>query len=54
MSGTCVAQVPDTHTDAAKFEDYRSRVAPMLAKFGVRYLTKGGSHKNLEKGAVAA
>jgi len=32
-------------TDAEKFEDYRVRVAPMIAKHGGRYLTKGGSHK---------
>ena len=37
-------------TDAAKFEEYRSKVAPMIARFGGRYLTKGGSHKILEKG----
>src|SRR5213596_1458402 len=37
-------------TDAAKFEEYRSKVAPMIAHFGGRYLTKGGSHKILEKG----
>jgi uncharacterized protein (DUF1330 family) len=32
-------------TDPAKFEDYRVKVAPMIAKHGGRYLTKGGSHK---------
>jgi uncharacterized protein (DUF1330 family) len=37
-------------TDAAKFEEYRIRVAPMIAKHGGRYLTKGGSHKLLEGG----
>ena len=37
-------------TDAAKFEDYRRKVAPMIAQFGGRYLTKGGSHKILEQG----
>ena len=37
-------------TDPAKFEEYRSRVAPMIARHGGRYLTKGGSHKILEKG----
>jgi len=31
-------------TDPAKFEEYRSRVAPMIARHGGRYLTKGGSH----------
>ena len=37
-------------TDAAKFEEYRTRVAPMIARHGGRYLTKGGSHKILETG----
>jgi len=32
-------------TDAVKFEDYRVKVAPMIAKFGGRYLTRGGSHR---------
>ena len=37
-------------TDAAKFEEYRIKVAPMIAKHGGRYLTKGGSHKMPEGG----
>ena len=37
-------------TDAAKFEEYRTKVGPMMAKFGGRYLTKGGSHKLPEGG----
>lgn len=37
-------------TDATKFEEYRTRVAPMIAKHGGRYLTKGGSHKMPEGG----
>jgi uncharacterized protein (DUF1330 family) len=37
-------------TDAAKFEEYRTRVAPMIAKHGGRYLTKGGSHRLPEGG----
>ena len=36
-------------TDAAKFEEYRTKVAPMIAKYGGRYLTKAGSHAVLEK-----
>jgi uncharacterized protein (DUF1330 family) len=36
-------------TDPAKFEEYRSKVAPMIAKFGGRYVTRGGSHKVLEE-----
>jgi uncharacterized protein (DUF1330 family) len=34
--------------DAARFEEYRSKVAPMIATFGGRYLTKGGSHRILD------
>jgi uncharacterized protein (DUF1330 family) len=37
-------------TDAAKFEEYRTKVGPMIAKHGGRYLTKGGNHKVLENG----
>ena len=32
-------------TDQAKFEEYRLKVGPMIASYGGRYLTKGGSHK---------
>jgi uncharacterized protein (DUF1330 family) len=32
-------------TDAVRFEEYRVKVAPMIASRGGRYLTKGGSHK---------
>jgi len=32
-------------TDAVKFEEYRLKVAPMIASFGGRYLTRAGSHK---------
>ena len=37
-------------TDAAKFEEYRVKVGPMIAKHGGRYITRPGSHKILEKG----
>ena len=40
--------VEHTITDSVKFEEYRSKVALVLAKHGGRYLTKGGSHKLLE------
>jgi uncharacterized protein (DUF1330 family) len=36
-------------TDAVKFEEYRTKVGPMIAKYGGRYLTKAGSHVVLEK-----
>jgi len=35
-------------TDAVKFEEYRVKVAPMIASYGGRYITKAGSHKFLE------
>lgn len=37
-------------TDAAKFEEYKSQVGPMIARYGGRYLTKGGSHRLPEGG----
>ena len=37
-------------TDRTKFDEYRTKVAPMVARFGGRYLTKGGSHKFPEGG----
>jgi len=37
-------------TDAVKFDEYRTKVGPMIAKHGGRYLTKGGSHKMPEGG----
>jgi uncharacterized protein (DUF1330 family) len=40
--------VEHTISDPAKFEEYRVKVGPMIAKHGGRYLSKGGSHKLLE------
>ena len=37
-------------TDADKFEEYRVKVGPMIAKHGGRYLTKGATHKMPEGG----
>ena len=37
-------------TDAAKFNEYRTKVVPLIARFGGRYLTKGSSHKFPEGG----
>jgi uncharacterized protein (DUF1330 family) len=37
-------------TDAAKFEEYRTKVGPMIAKHGGRYLTKGNTHRFPEGG----
>lgn len=37
-------------TDPERFEEYRKATLPILERYGARYLTKGGSHKILEKG----
>ena len=37
-------------TDAARFDEYRAKVGPMMAKYGGRYLTKPGSHRLPEGG----
>ena len=37
-------------TDAAKFEAYRTKVGPLIARFGGRYLTKGSTHRQPEGG----
>ena len=34
--------------DAERFEEYRSKVAPMIERHGGRYLTRGGSHSVLD------
>jgi len=42
--------VEHTIAEPARFEEYRAKVAPIIAKHGGRYLTKGGSPKLLESG----
>ena len=37
-------------TDATRFEEYRTKVGPMINKYGGRYLTKGATHKFPEGG----
>ena len=37
-------------TDAGMFDEYRSRVGPLIERFGGRYLTKAGSHRLPEGG----
>lgn len=37
-------------TDPAKFEEYRTRVGPLISAFGGRYLTKGSTHQLPEGG----
>jgi uncharacterized protein (DUF1330 family) len=38
-----------TITDQNKFEEYRVKVGPLIAKHGGRYITKAGSHVVLEE-----
>jgi uncharacterized protein (DUF1330 family) len=38
-----------TINDPAKFEEYRTKVDPIIAKHGGRYITRPGSHVVLEK-----
>jgi uncharacterized protein (DUF1330 family) len=40
--------VEHTIADPDKFEEYRIKVGPLIAKYGGRYITKAGSHKLLE------
>ena len=37
-------------TDEAKLNEFRTKVEPMMAKHGGRYLTKGSAHKLPEGG----
>jgi uncharacterized protein (DUF1330 family) len=34
--------------DPTRFEEYRGKVAPMIERYGGRYLTRGGSHRVLD------
>jgi uncharacterized protein (DUF1330 family) len=40
--------VQQTVMDAGKLEEYRTKVMPVLEKYGARFLTRGGSHRLLE------
>ena len=37
-------------TDAPKFEEYKTKVMPMISRYGGRYLTKGETHRLPEGG----
>jgi uncharacterized protein (DUF1330 family) len=37
-------------TDPGKFKEYKTKVGPMVAKYGGRYLTRGDNLKMLEGG----
>ena len=41
-------------TDAKKFDEYRVKAAPLIARHGGRYLTKAGSQKMPEGGAATS
>ena len=41
--------IADTHiTDDATYDEYKRQVAPLIAKFGGRFLVRGGAHEVLE------
>lgn len=50
VEGECGLYLVVEHTilDPTKFEEYRTKVGPIIEKHGGRYLTKGGTHKLLE------
>jgi uncharacterized protein (DUF1330 family) len=35
-------------TDPARYEDYKRQVAPLVERFGGRYVARGGKHEVLE------
>ena len=41
--------IADTHiTDQSTYNEYKQQVAPLIAKFGGRFLVRGGPHEVLE------
>jgi uncharacterized protein (DUF1330 family) len=46
MPGYLIANIEVT--EPAKFEEYRQKVAPLIAQFGGRYLVRGGEVRRLE------
>jgi uncharacterized protein (DUF1330 family) len=46
MAGYLIANIDVK--DPAKFEEYRQQVAPLIKKFGGRYLVRGGEVRRLE------
>ena len=41
--------IADTHiTDHATYDEYKRQVVPVIAKFGGRFLARGGRHEVLE------
>ena len=35
-------------TDPARFDDYRGKVAPLVEKYGGKYLVRGGGYEKVE------
>lgn len=46
MTGYLIANIEIT--DPARFAEYRQKVTPLVAKFGGRYLVRGGEVRSLE------
>ncbi|MCH8225443.1 MAG: DUF1330 domain-containing protein [Chloroflexi bacterium] len=46
MAGYIIADIDVT--DPAGFEEYRQKVSPMIAKWGGKYLVRGGSMETVE------
>jgi uncharacterized protein (DUF1330 family) len=46
MAGYLIANIDVT--DLARFEEYREKVAPVVKKFGGRYLVRGADVRRLE------
>ena len=51
MAGYLIANI-DVH-DPETFAKYRDQVAPLIAKFGGRYLVRGGALEQVEAGAAS-
>lgn len=46
MAGYLIANIDVT--DRAKFDEYRQKVTPVVAKFGGRFIVRGGEVRRLE------
>jgi uncharacterized protein (DUF1330 family) len=46
MAGYLIANIEVT--DAKGFDEYRQKVAPLIAQFGGRYIVRGGEVRRLE------
>jgi uncharacterized protein (DUF1330 family) len=48
MAAYCIAEIDIT--DPASYEEYRKQVPAVIAKYGGKYLVRGGSVESLEGG----